>query len=182
MSFTFDSTKTIQAAMYLLDLEPGKQMDMLRLMKLMYMADRESIREKRRPISGDEYFSMEHGPVLSAFYNLIKKHIVGSEWANRVNREGNRLTLREGALETGRLSKYERRKLREVSEQCRGKGTWTVRDLTHDFPEWTDPGKSSLSIPLPRVVRVVGLGDEVDNVVAEQISAQLFSQLLAEHE
>jgi len=46
-------------------------MNYLKLMKLLYLADRESMRRNGRPISGDRYVSMDHGPVLSQTLNLI---------------------------------------------------------------------------------------------------------------
>ena len=43
----------------------------LKLMKLLYLADREAVRNFGLPISGDKMVSMPHGPVLSMTLNLM---------------------------------------------------------------------------------------------------------------
>ena len=46
-------------------------MSHLKLMKLLYLADRESMRLYGEPISQDRMVSMPHGPVLSQTYDLM---------------------------------------------------------------------------------------------------------------
>jgi len=40
-------------------------MKYLGLLKLLYLADRDALKEIERPITGDRYFSLKNGPVLS---------------------------------------------------------------------------------------------------------------------
>ena len=72
MVIPFDTLKIVQAAAVLLKEEAG-QMTRLRLLKLLYIADRESLAETLRPISGDDVVAMDHGPVLSSTYKLIRR-------------------------------------------------------------------------------------------------------------
>ena len=72
MILHFNITKTIQASAVLLKADPNHSMSRLRLLKLLYIADRESLTERARPITGDYPVAMDHGPVLSNTYNLIK--------------------------------------------------------------------------------------------------------------
>src|SRR5438105_4403367 len=67
MHFKFNLKKTVQAAAEFLRHEPGKQMSRLRLIKLLYIADREALLETGRPITSDTIVAMKHGPVLSRF-------------------------------------------------------------------------------------------------------------------
>jgi uncharacterized phage-associated protein len=46
-------------------------MSFLKLIKLMYLADRRALLEQGRSITFDRYVSMDHGAVLSQTYNLI---------------------------------------------------------------------------------------------------------------
>lgn len=57
-------------AAFFLQKEHG-QMHLLKLMKLLYLADRESFIRFDCSISGDKYFSMRHGPVLSGTKELM---------------------------------------------------------------------------------------------------------------
>ena len=67
----FKEVKTAQVAAFFLAKAPGHRMPHLKLMKLLYLADRESMRETGYPMSWDRLVSMPHGPVLSTTLNLI---------------------------------------------------------------------------------------------------------------
>src|SRR6185369_16428888 len=60
-----------QMAALFLKLRGGK-MSYIKLLKLMYIVDRESLARFGRPVSYDSFSSMEHGPILSTTYNRIK--------------------------------------------------------------------------------------------------------------
>jgi hypothetical protein len=49
--FKFDVKKAVQAAAVLLKLQPGLKDDYRRLISLLYMADRESLKETGQPMS-----------------------------------------------------------------------------------------------------------------------------------
>ena len=58
----FNELKTAQASAYLLH-KAGGTMEHLKLMKLLYLADRLSWKEYDKSITGDEYYSLPYGPV-----------------------------------------------------------------------------------------------------------------------
>ena len=64
MNFRFDFEKSLQAAGCLLELH-GDRMEYVRLLKLLYIADREMMAEAGAPITGDRAVAMDHGPVLA---------------------------------------------------------------------------------------------------------------------
>ena len=66
----FSTNKILQVIGYLLSLNDNK-MNLLKLLKELYLIDRESIKDTNFSLSGDEYFSLNHGPVLSATKNLL---------------------------------------------------------------------------------------------------------------
>jgi uncharacterized phage-associated protein len=70
MELRFDFEKSLQAAAYLLHLEEGR-MPYLRLLKLMYIAERELLAQTASPLTGDSYRALEDGPVLNRVFNLI---------------------------------------------------------------------------------------------------------------
>src|SRR5437667_12283059 len=69
MRLRFNERKATQSAARLLELRGGR-MSYLKLIKLLYLADRESLLRWGRPISTDRYFSMDRGPVLSRVLDL----------------------------------------------------------------------------------------------------------------
>ena len=59
MSWVFSPKKAAQATAVILKAAPGGRMDYRKLMALLYIADRESIGETDRPITGDTYYWRE---------------------------------------------------------------------------------------------------------------------------
>jgi len=167
--FSFDERKTAAAAALLLQLSGGS-MEYLRLIKLLYFIDREALEALGRPITGDRYVSMRHGPVLSTVYDLVKATLLGDvaatgPWSEHVQPNGRyRLALRQ-APDVGALSEAEIDVVLQVFERYRSMDRWSIRDQTHDLPEWEDPGDSSKEIPLETILRVLGkTDDEIENV------------------
>jgi len=66
----FNERKATEAAARLLKLRGGT-MSYMKLIKLLYLADREALLRWGRPISTDRYVSMDRGPVLSHVLNLV---------------------------------------------------------------------------------------------------------------
>ena len=93
MNFRFHFERALQASAYLLRLD-GKRMGYLRLLKLLYIADREWLAETGESITGDRAYAMKYGPVLSSIYDLIQGN--GSragEWDDYIHTEGYALEL-----------------------------------------------------------------------------------------
>jgi len=180
--FAFKFDKAIQATAYLLRREPTRQMNYMRLLKLLYIADRESIQKTGRPITGDAVAAMERGPVLSEVLDLIKGlHLRSPDWSNFIQRNEYdvRLVQEPGVA---KLSRFEIELLEQVAEEHRARDEWAMVEFTHSFPEWrkNDPGKSKSSkwIPLHDILEAVGRSaDEADieeDAKAERAFARLF--------
>jgi len=67
----FSEPVVTQMAAYLLK-KRGNRMAFIKLIKLLYLAERKAVSKWAEPISGDHFVSMPHGPVLSQTYELIK--------------------------------------------------------------------------------------------------------------
>ena len=169
MEFRFDFEKSLQAAAFLLHLEDDR-MPYLRLLKLMYIAERELLAQKATPLTGDIYKAMEHGPVLSHVYDLIKGNGARSvEWESYIDRIGYAVKLVRPA-DREKLSGDAIEKLAEVSARHREKGHWEISDLNHDFPEWRKnyPGNGGTAlIPLEDILEAQGENSETLNVIRE---------------
>ena len=180
--FAFKFDKALQAAAYLLRREPARQMNYMRLLKVLYVADRESIRKTGRPITGDRAAAMERGPVLSEVFDIIKgAHLRSPDWSNFIQRNSYDVRLVQGPG-VANLSKFEIEVLEQVAEDNRARDEWAMVELTHAFPEWreNDPGKSRKWIPLHDILEAVGRpADEADiekDAKADRAFARLFGE------
>lgn len=174
IEFAFHERKAAQAAARLLR-RHGGEMEYFKLIKLMYLADRRTFIETGLPITGARMASLEHGPILSDVYDLIKEEEAGDgSWNAYVNpRTGYRVSW-TGREDESDLSEGEREVLDEVHAEFGGKHWWHLRDETHKLREWRDPGKSSLPIDPGEILKSAGVSDldlEVVTAEAEEVAA-----------
>ena len=173
MQFRFEPLKTTQAAAYLLALE-GRVMDRMRLLKLLYIVDRELLAAKGRTLTGDRAVALNSGPVLSHTYNLIKgKERSPDDW-NQYIRSVNRKVVLMADPGQGELSQREIDKLSEVSTRFRDISTGGLSACTHKFSEWVKNFVPDASRPIPWTNALAAQGCQ-DRIAA-------FEKKLAEQE
>lgn len=174
----FNERKAAQVAAWFLR-RSGRRMAHLKLMKLMYLADREALNEFGFPITGDRAVSMDNGPVLSRTLNLINGLVESGEdgWEAWISdRENHEVALRDraGASEAlDEISKAELDVLENMWKQFGHMSKWQIRDYTHDHcPEWQDPQGSSAPIPFERIFTALGRSKDEAAQLAEGIAEQ----------
>src|SRR5215207_4717692 len=88
MATAYQTAKSIQAAAVLLR-EHGGQMSRFRLSKLLYIANRESMLERLRPITADRGLALDHGPVPSTTFDLLwREHVDAPLWDRFIQQVG----------------------------------------------------------------------------------------------
>lgn len=161
----FDEAKVTQAAALLLKLRGGR-MHYLKLVKLLYIADREALRRWGIPITMDRYVSMEHGPVVSRTFNLIQG-VPAPTWNRFISDPmGEHEVELLGDPGTSLLSAAEEQLLQDVFSKWGSLDRWKIVGLTHGFGEWRDPDGSSLPIAIADIFRALG---ESEQQISEQI-------------
>jgi uncharacterized phage-associated protein len=180
----YNPRKAAQVAAYFANAQGGK-INVLKLVKLIYLADREALRRYDAPILMDKFVSMEHGPVNSLTLNQINGCSDESAgWDEFItDREGHLVGMRKESLgrhDLDELSEAEIRVLRDIWEQFGGMGRYQLRDYTHDnCPEWEDPDGSSSPIPLERILKFLGKpdgGELAAKLESERIMDTIFAR------
>jgi uncharacterized phage-associated protein len=182
MGFHFNIKKTLQAISAFLHFHGTKDMSYLRLLKLLYIADRESIKETGQPITGDHVVAMKHGPVLSCVYELIKTGdaVEWPIWSEYFRTVGYRIELIKDPG-NGKLSKYEIGKLRELTKRYEDQNEWDLVEITHEFEEWkrNNPGTFPKPIPLAHILAALGRSGDEQAIVQEAHDQETFDRLFA---
>jgi uncharacterized phage-associated protein len=160
----FKEPVVTQMAAYLLK-KRGNRMAVLKLIKLLYLAERKAVSKWGEPMSGDHFVSMPHGPVLSQTYELIKSQPAPDEvspWHDLIRDEDNyEVSLKRDIEDFDELSKAEMRILDEVYAEYGKMSRFQIRDFTHDYcQEWEDPNGSSFLIKLESICRAMGRDEE----------------------
>ncbi|MBI4606416.1 MAG: SocA family protein [Planctomycetes bacterium] len=173
--FQFDEVKATAAAAILLRLGGGR-MKYLHLIKLLYMVERESLRRYGRPVIGDDYVAMKHGPVLSITYNLIKEDHPGRDfWLRHIRRVPKAYEVelvRDPG--TGPLSDAEVAIIEGVFRRYGRANQWVLRDLTHKFPEWKDPGDSCHKIHPEGILRALKKSEEEIERISQEAAERMY--------
>lgn len=168
MQNMFNEKKAAQAAAFFLFRAHGK-MPILKLMKLMYLAERESYKKFGEPIIGDKLVSMPHGPVLSLTYQHVNGDRFSSEggWETWVSdRENHDVCLQDpSSVQSSddllELSDDDVQVLEATWAQFGHMTKWQIRDYTHDHcPEWVDPDGSMIPMRLEDLFKALEFNDE----------------------
>lgn len=155
----FNEMKTAQAAAYFLYKANGL-MPHLKLMKLLYLADRLSWLEQDVGISGDDYYSLPYGPVLSKTLDLIQGNrltaakTVWEEWIS--DKADHHVSLAKvidnaDADFFDHLSLCDKAILDRTFQQYGHFDKFALAALTHDpayVPEWEMPSGNMRSKPI----------------------------------
>jgi uncharacterized phage-associated protein len=154
----FKVRKAAQVVAYFAIAEGGA-INVLKLTKLVYLAEREFVRRYDALMLNDRLVSMPHGPVNSMTYNYIDGcEDQRADWDRFVSDRANHdVAVADPALsvhDLDELSEAELGVLGDVYAQFRAYSGFQLRDYTHQHcPEWEDPQGSSAPIPLERLLK-----------------------------
>lgn len=180
LKLRYREDKATQAAARLMRQEGGR-MSHMKLIKLLYLADRMAIVGWGRPITFDWYFSLPHGPVLSFTLDKINAEpdpASPTYWHKYISeRRGNEVVLiREG--ESDQLSPAEEELLDRVFVDLGGKTQWELRDLCHKLPEWQDPQGSNIPIRVRDILASEGFDETEIREIEDVLEAESFADSL----
>ena len=140
MSLTLAHRKAAQALNYFARQEGGS-INKLKALKLLFFADRYHLRKFGRPVSECEYFAMKHGPVASEAKSIAEEcdtlPTKAREYARKYIRKGEDYDFCVAAdMDTAVLSTSDREALEFAWRNFGRFGKYTLRDITHHYPEW----------------------------------------------
>lgn len=167
----FCESKAAQIAAYLLHKASGR-MPHIKLMKLMYLADRLCLENYDRPMSKDNFVSMDYGPVLSKTYDLMKGKTKSDVWSSYLSPiDTNEISLAKevGLPQLGKLSRADIKVLDEVYSRYGHINEFDLSEMTHEFPEWRNPCGSSAPIPMSVILQAVGKEPEVIEQIVKEL-------------
>lgn len=154
--FGYKERKAAQVAAFFASKSGGK-INVLKLAKLLYLAERESMQRFDEPMFFDRLVSMEHGPVTSISLNHVNGLLESEHWDEFVSdRSGHFVGLVEGQTEDDfdQLSRADKRILNDLWEKFGEMDRYQIVDWTHkNCPEWEDPNGSSNPIRHDRIFK-----------------------------
>lgn len=146
----YDVRKAAQVAAYFA-LREGQGINVLKVSKLLYLAEREYMANYDAPMFYDALVSMPDGPVASVTLNLLNGEFDDERWAAFVAPRDNYTIRAQAGVSVEDLDELSKADLRVLNALWERFGSWdryALRDWTHEgnIPEWVDPQGSSRPI------------------------------------
>lgn len=184
----FDIDKAIQATAYLLKRQPSQCDNYTRVLKLLYLADRASLKLRGVPICGDTPFAMPRGPVFTRTLDLIKgRDPMSSKWERFVEKCGYEIHLKAdpGNLH---LSPTEIDILEGVAHRFRAFDEtalihWCHKNLPEYQKSWKTrkDGAKRAQIPFEDVLSAIGRIEDQSRIIEEINETLAFNRLFSHH-
>lgn len=186
MNFRFNTHKATEAALQFIA-RSGGRINVMKLVKLIYLLDRLSIQRRGVPVVGGVYFSMRNGPVTSELLDLVNAGELagesGSRWDELISdRKDHEIAMRPSVQpERENLSDSEIALIDEINAEHGGKDQWQLRDWCHErCGEWTplQNGRERISIR-EMAVNVGRNPEEAARIADEACEANLIARAFA---
>lgn len=182
---SFNEKKATQLASLFISMH-GERMNYTRLIKLMYLVERESLLRWGRLATFDNYFSLKKGPmgpILSKTLDLAKdlEPSNSAYWSNFIERKGNNVYLKQ-PREDGELSDAEEDLVQEIYFKYGHLELLEelINGVMHKLPEWSDPGNSREPITYKDILVAEGFSEVRIQKIEQQLQTLAFNQSLSE--
>jgi uncharacterized phage-associated protein len=195
--FRFNVEKFVQGLAYFAS-RGVKGLDKLKAAKLFYYADKYHLLKYARPVFGDTYFCLDHGPIPSASLNIMNEALqpecdgdcgpepvraLLAEYLN-ICRELRypEFTLRKQP-DLDVFSDSEIEALEATVEQYGDKTGWQLRNLTHQEPTWTIPDRDRSQgsrADIPYELFLVGQPKDAARAISSVLQAEQENRDLVE--
>ena len=160
MSFPFQIPKATEVAAAFLE-KAGGTINVMKLIKLIYLLDRQSIAARGIPVLGGWYVSMKNGPVTSEVLDLINSGRLGMQpdktWTEHIGarREYTVALLKPAARQ--RLSDLEVEMIDQLWQEHGKQDQWELMEWCHAHcPEWSEISGGYQPIELSRLTDALG--------------------------
>lgn len=180
MNFPIQGKKATQAVARLIE-KSGGPIDYLRLAKLVYLADRESIHARGIPIVGGHYFSMNKGPTIGEIMNFVGSRNAPG-WKTTISpRFGNEIRL-QGKPTYEALSESEVSILDATVQSHSMRTTDELVEWCHkNCPEYEEvPVRSRKTITVESILKAAGKSPKkIQALIQEAQSLAKLDEMLA---
>lgn len=174
IEFNFDVKKTVQVAGAFLRFHDDS-MICLRLLSLLYIADRKALEKINQPLTGDIYISNKYGPTPGRIFGFVrgKKSIGVHLWNKYISTRFDSQIIEACPIRLikypghDELSEREEEIIKEVYYQFKDMNANQVAKETRSFKEYKTPLDKSLPINNVDILKYIGKNDEEIEYIKE---------------
>jgi uncharacterized phage-associated protein len=179
----FNVRKAAQVAAYF-TIQSGGEINVPRLAKLVYLANRLAMQKIDFPLLNDNLVSMDHGPVNYLTYDYIIGSQEHSSWDEFLTARARHIIgLANRNLSIDDLDELSASDIDLLGETWKNFGQmnqWQLRDhCYYNCPEWERPEGSSTPIPHERVFKFLSKGAESEFLAKRIIEQRHIDEVFA---
>lgn len=184
MNFRFNLGKATEAACLLID-RGGGQMNVMKLVKLIYLLDRLSLDRRNSPVCGGDYLSMRNGPVTSEVLDLVNAgRLMGESdqrWEQCVSNRTNHEVKLENMPARVHLSDAEVSLLDEIWAEHGTKDQWQLINWCHHHcKEWVPVTNGCAPIAVEQVgIALRNSPEQVNRLRQEAVELDQLDEIFA---
>jgi len=177
IEYSFDASKAKAAMAYVIS-RLGS-LDKIKLIKIIYLADRAMFLKHGRPITGDRQVAMPYGPVPSRCLDLVNGNFLNEQSFDVLHVDDNKVLPTDATKsEAEKLDEKERTALDEVMVEHGDTPVWTLVDFVDNLPEYkrTYNNGTSTTIPYELLLELYGNQDQFRDgraVISPAIAANM---------
>ncbi|AFM14046.1 Panacea domain-containing protein [Turneriella parva] len=179
VSFEFDEKRVSQVCAHIIQKSKGR-INYTKLLKILYLIDREALKLWNHSLTGDTPVSMDNGPVLSRIYNHIKgvASSTSNYWSQFISTDGYDVRLMREP-EVDEISPADLEIIDSVYEIYKDYPYTKLIDICHELPEWVNPNGSSTPIYFETIFKHLQKDEAlVKSIDFEQQSHQKVKKIL----
>ena len=139
LQLRFNYQKSTQA-LNLFAIKQGGQINKMKALKLIFLADRYHLRKYGRLITNDTYVAMKHGPVPSAARDIAESNDYLDEaeksYSSRYVEPNNLSLISKKKVDATVFSESDLEALNFAWSNFGHYDQFQLRDITHSYPEW----------------------------------------------
>lgn len=172
MNFRFQIAKATETVCELLE-RAGGQINIMKLVKLIYLLDRMSLDRRGIPVVGGDYLSMRNGPVTSEVLDLINAGRLEGEldprWERSISDRVNHEIKLEQKPERQHLSDAELELIEVLWQEHGRRDQWQLVEWCHTHcGEWTPLARGCAPIAVERIAQALGKPPEIVQKLARE--------------
>lgn len=175
----FNFKKTISAIDYLFDISGADSLNYTNIIKWLYLSDTNSLKKYGFLITGDLFYALANGPIVSKTLDLVNKkygkvynEVEQNKWDELFQKNGYNLQRRK-KLEFSYLIPKEKKLLESIYNEFKDYDFGAMINWCHDnVKEWNEvyPKKYNTSVPIPIETVLKSQGkteEEIDYIIKE---------------
>ncbi len=149
-------------------------MSYMKLIKLLYLADRRALLKWGRPITGDQYFWMKKGPVLSRVHDLITEGPdpgTQTAWQRLISAPVDYEVSLLHEAPTGELSAAEEQLVDEIFAEFGRMNRWEIVERCHRLPESVDIEGGAVTVKYRDILKAEHKSEIEISAIEQEIEA-----------